>query len=226
MEDVEAGDVSRLPKFDRVFTDWDTSFKDKSTSDYVAGGVWGVKGADHYLLKVWHDRLALSATKTSMKDARRWILDRWPGVQVYVVIEKAANGVEILEQLKREITGCVAFTASTDKVSRAEAAEPAFDSGNVWVPGVELGSLGDYDPARTPAWVQILIEECATFPAGAHDDLVDMVTMAINWNRTKNLGPTTVGVPRGRRVTVPTSPDGQRAGVTGRRIVPRHPGLS
>lgn len=220
---LEGGDPSGFPKFSRIFTDWDTSFKEKSSSDYVAGGIWGIHGADHYLLKVWHERMSLSATKTAMKDARRWIVDRFGSKQIYVVIENAANGVEIREQLAKEITGVVKFVASTDKTSRAEAAEPAFDSGNVYIPGAMLGTLGDYDPASTPAWAQEVVEQCATFPSGAHDDLVDMVTMAINWNRTKNLGRTTVTVPRGRAVTAPTG-EGPRRAATGRQVIPNSRG--
>jgi hypothetical protein len=35
------------------------------------------------------------------------------------------------------------------------------------------------DPARTPAWVMELIEECAQFPPARYDDQVDSVTQAL-----------------------------------------------
>ena len=38
------GDVTRLPPFRRIVHSWDTSFKEKTSSDYVAGG-WGSTGA-------------------------------------------------------------------------------------------------------------------------------------------------------------------------------------
>lgn len=188
LEAAELGKPDRLPRFRRVFSSWDTSFKEKSTSDYVAGGLWGVLGGDRYLLKVVHARMSLPATMTAMRDLRRWGLERWPKAATSIVIEKSANGVEILEQLTRELPGVVPYTASTDKTSRAVAAEPDFDSGNVFIPGAESVTLGDYDPARTPAWAQEVIEECAVFPGGDHDDLMDMVTMALNWVRGKPQG--------------------------------------
>ena len=38
------------------------AFKDLSTSDYVAGGVWGAKGADRYLLDQVRKRLGVPET--------------------------------------------------------------------------------------------------------------------------------------------------------------------
>lgn len=194
LDAAERGDTSKLPAFTRVFSDWDTSFKDKSSSDYVAGGIWGVYRGDRYLLRVYHERARLSRTKTLMLEARAWILERWPHAATNVVIEKAANGVEIIEELEREIPGVVAYVASTDKVSRAEAAEPDFESGNVFVPGYGLPDLSGYD-ARTPDAIQKVIEECAAFPNASHDDLVDMVTMALNWVRTKGNALSTITTP-------------------------------
>jgi predicted phage terminase large subunit-like protein len=206
LDAAEAGDVSKFPKFTRVFTDWDTAFKDKTTSDYVAGGIWGVAGGNRYLLRMYHEQARLSRTKTLMKEARKWCLERWPHAAFSLVIEKAANGVEIIEELRQEIPGVIPYVASVDKTARAEAAEPDLESGNIFVPGYRMPDSGEVDP-RSPAFSQILIEECAKFPGGEHDDLVDMFTMAINWVRTKGSGQgtslrpaATTVVPAARRV--------------------------
>jgi len=53
---------------------WDMSFKDKATSDYVVGQVWGVKGADRYLLDQHRARLDMPGTK----EAVRSLSARWP----------------------------------------------------------------------------------------------------------------------------------------------------
>jgi hypothetical protein len=95
------------------------------------------------------------------------------------------------------------------------AAEPDFNSGNVFIAGApkpphdDLGRGVNYVPVKTPAWAQDVIEQCAKFPRGRHDDLVDMTTQAINWVR-KNIGrgsslhspaetemPPMVGIPTG-----------------------------
>lgn len=203
LADVAKADVGKLPKFNRIVLSWDTAFKEKTTSDFVAGGVWGRHGGDTYLLRLFHARAGLNATKQAMLDQRAWALDRWPGVPVHLLIEKSANGVEIIDQLKREVPGVQPVVASVDKTLRAEAAAPDLESHNVFIPGRANGEMTDYDPSVTPAWAQQQVEECATFPNGTHDDLVDQFTQAINWLRTRGLGRASVSSPSSHRIPAP-----------------------
>jgi predicted phage terminase large subunit-like protein len=55
--------------------------------------------------------------------------------------------------------------ASGDKVMRANSISDIFASGVVWAP--------------ENRWADDVIEECAAFPMGAHDDYVDTVIMAL-----------------------------------------------
>lgn len=173
-----------LPQFTGLVQSWDTAFKDRTSSDYVVGGLWGQKGADLYLLAVRRDRMGLSATKDAMRAMTGQAQERWPRLPMRILIEKSANGVEIIEELKRELRGVLPVTASTSKVARAEAAEPALEAGNIHVPGeAEPDSPAGYNSTLTPEFAAALIEECAVFPNGAHDDQVDMLTQAVNWTR-------------------------------------------
>ena len=52
-----------------------------------------------------------------------------------------------------------------DKFSRMNACSPVFESGMVYAPDTR--------------WAEEVIEECASFPAGEHDDLVDSTTQAL-----------------------------------------------
>ena len=126
-----------------------------------------------------------------MVDMRQWCLDRWPHLPIRTLIEKSANGTEIIEQLKGVITGVIPIPVTVDKTTRLEACEPDYVSHNVWVPGKPKPSMDDYDAGQTPAWVQTLIEEISSFTGSgaAHDDLVDMTTMALNWVRTNTRTP-------------------------------------
>ena len=156
------------------------------SSDFVAGGLWGQVGSDLYLLALRRERMSLSATKQAMRDMTALAEQRWPGLPHRVLIEKSANGVEIIEELKREIRGVTPVVASTSKVARAEAAEPALEAGNIFVPGQAAPEMpSGYNEAMTPAFAQSLIEECAVFPNGAHDDQVDMFTQAVNYTRAR-----------------------------------------
>ena len=95
----------------------------------------------------------------------------------------------VVRAARMEVPGIIDVTVSSDKQTRAEAAEPDFNSHNVYVPGKEKSDFSDYDPAITPSWVQDLIEQCSGFPSMKHDDLVDMTTLALNWVRTRTRSP-------------------------------------
>lgn len=201
-----AEDFHRLPKFSTIMVSWDTSFKEKTTSDFVAGQAWGVHGADRYLLRSWHGRMNSTATMTVMKEARAWAQKKWPYAAHYTVVEKSANGVEILEQMRTEVAGLVPFPISTDKHQRVEAATPMLEFSNVFVPGYSLADLSG--PRQdTPSDTMDLIEECAKFPNAAHDDRVDAFTQAMIWISNRAPKPLRTASPFSggrRRRAVPT----------------------
>lgn len=200
---LDAENLHLLPAFQAIIASWDTSFKDKTTSDYVAGGTWGILGGDRYLLRITVERMSLSQTKTAMLEHRTWALERWPHLPWRGLIEKSANGVEIIEQLKREIPGVTSVTASADKTTRAWAAQPDLESGNVFVPGYPAPEGSGYDAGRTPTKVQEMVEQAAKFPLAEHDDIVDMVTQLLNWIRVNGVTPMRTSSAVGRRIAKP-----------------------
>lgn len=204
-------DPGKLPAFRMIVHSWDTAFKAKTSSDFVAGTTWGISPPNLYLLRLRHERMGMGATMDAMKEARQWGLGHWPRAAHYVLIEKAANGVEIIDELKREITGITPVTVSVDKMLRAEAAAPDLESGNVFVPGWADADLSGPDPA-TPSMTLTLIEELAVFDKGAHDDLVDSFTQAVNWVRLRGKTRARSRVPQGQMPT-----PGGLAGAIGRR---------
>ena len=68
----------------------------------------------------------------------------------------------------------VNFTPSrgNDKLSRVHSISPLFESGMIWAP--------------EERWADELIEECAAFPNGEYDDLVDSTTQALMRYRQGN----------------------------------------
>jgi len=46
---------------------WDMAFKDKATSDYVVGQVWGAQGADRFLLDQRRARMDMPATQEAVR---------------------------------------------------------------------------------------------------------------------------------------------------------------
>jgi predicted phage terminase large subunit-like protein len=168
-----------LPRFEQIIASWDTAVRDTTTSDYVVGQVWGIHGADQYLLHSYRQRASLQQTKDAMRAAHHWIAQRWPRTPQRILIEKSANGVEIITELQRELPGVLAVTVSADKITRAIAASPPLEAGNIFLPGrAAPGSAAGYQAA---AWVAELIEEAAAFPNGHYDDQIDAYSQAINY---------------------------------------------
>lgn len=202
------GQRDNLPDFRMVVCSWDTSFKAKVSSDKVAGTAWGVTrhvddqgivrpGADHWLLATFNDRKSLQGTKDEMRSMRARMVEWFPYLPVYVLIEKTANGPEIIEQLEREIEGVLPISVSADKKLRAEAASPALESHNVFLPGAMKRDGTGPDPAITDAEVMAAVEQAAKFTGTGNeeDDWVDSFTQEINWVRTKDLDGSTVAAP-------------------------------
>lgn len=150
-------------RFDEVIQSWDCTFKDLQSSDYVVGQVWGRKGANSYLLDQVRARLDLPGTLNAI----RGLTAKWPNA-TRKLIEDKANGSAVIQTLKNEIAGLIPVNPEGGKVVRAQAVSAKIESGNVYLPHPALY-----------AWVAPLVEECAAFPHGRHDDSVDSLTQAL-----------------------------------------------
>ena len=147
----------------RIYQSWDLAFKDRSSSDWVVGQVWGASGGDRFLLAQTRDRLDFVATKRAVRQLRA----AWPSTAA-TWIEDKANGPAIIAELRREISGLLPVNPRESKEARAWATTGDLAAGNIWLPA----------PEEAP-WVRDFVEECAAFPNGSHDDQVDAYTQAI-----------------------------------------------
>lgn len=85
------------------------------------------------------------------------------------LVEAKADGKAIMATLKSEIPGITPINPQGSKVVRARAIAPYWAAGNIWLP----------HPSRAP-WISEFIHEITTFPASAHDDQLDAMTMAVD----------------------------------------------
>jgi predicted phage terminase large subunit-like protein len=161
---IAAVGVARL---DELIQSWDCAFKNLDTSDYVVGQVWGRVGPNFLLLDQVRARMDCPATVKAI----RLLTAKWP-YTLAKLIEDKANGSAVIQMLANEIPGLLPITPEGGKVARAAAVSPLIEAGNAYLP----------HPQYAP-WVSDLIEECAAFPNGAHDDQVDAMTQALlRWN--------------------------------------------
>jgi len=160
---VEVPAVELPLRFEEAVQTWDLNFKDTATSDFVAGMVMGRLGANKFVLDYARERLGITAT---MDAIRHWT-GKWPQA-VAKLIEDKANGPAVIQMLRNEVPGLIPVEPQGGKVSRAYAAQPEVESGNVYLPHPHFA-----------AWTNEFINNAAAFPNAAHDDDVDAFTQAI-----------------------------------------------
>ena len=141
----------------------DATFKESDTSDFVAIQVWGKLNGDYYLMDVIKKRMDFPDTLRAI----RYMADKYPQKHS-ILVEDKANGSAIISMLKHEIGGIIPITPKESKVGRANAITGIVEGGNVYLP-------------RYADFTQEFIEEFASFPSGAHDDMVDACTQFINF---------------------------------------------
>jgi predicted phage terminase large subunit-like protein len=156
-------DESLPTDFDLKIISVDCAFKDHCNSDFVAIGVIGVKGRKRFILNVVNRHLDAAATEAEIRRQRN--VHR--PVRA-ILVEDRANGPAVIQRLKYDIPGVVEIKPQGGKVARLNAAAPEWQAGD-W-----------YIDRRAP-WSALFVDQLVTFPAGRHDDMVDMVTQVSSW---------------------------------------------
>lgn len=154
----------RPTKFDRMIISWDFAVKDKKTSDYAVGGVYGANGANVYLV----DQVRGQWDFPRALDEFVKLCRKYPNAHKKLVEAKAV-GPAIVQTLKSKISGIVEVEPRGDKVARMNAVAPMYESGNVWYP----------DPEIAP-WINDHLQEMCRFPHGVNDDRVDSESQALD----------------------------------------------
>jgi predicted phage terminase large subunit-like protein len=158
------------PPCEAIIQSWDTAFLKTQRSDYSACTTWGVfymdddegnKRPNLILLDAWKEKLEFPELKKAAYDK---YFEYEPD---QLIVEKKASGAPLIFELRAMGLPVTEFTPSrgSDKIARVNAVTDLFASGVVWHP-----------PTR---WADELIEECAAFPSGEHDDYVDSMTQAM-----------------------------------------------
>ena len=144
---------------------WDTGFKTGEDNSYSACTTWIDTDRGYYLVHAWWDRVTFPELK---REAAR-LYERFKPDEV--LIEDKASGQSLLQELAESTKMPIKPVKSTaDKVARAHAVTPVFESGNVYIPQGE-------------DWAEEVIEHAARFPRTKNTDIVDSVTQALEYLR-------------------------------------------
>lgn len=175
--DYENIEAIELPdKFDRTLQSWDMTFKDSKGTDLVAGGVWGNKGASIFKLDLIYERMDFVATIQAFLT----MTAKWPAVTLKLVEDKA-NGPAVIAMLRHKVGGIIPVLPEGSKQARASAVSPLIEAGNIYLPHPLIAG-----------WVNAFIDQCANFPNGVNDDMVDEMSQALKrfmYARDRNLPP-------------------------------------
>lgn len=155
-------------KFDMIYDAWDLAVKDKITSDFIAGVIFGVVGALKYILHVTKKKAGFADSIKAIKLHR----DRYPEID-RTIIEDKANGSPVLEVIRKEIPGVLPYVPKYDKIVRLRTCEPEFEAGQILFP---IDDIATFD-------VKDFITSLTSFPNGDSDDDVDATSCGINYYR-------------------------------------------
>jgi predicted phage terminase large subunit-like protein len=161
-------DYNHMPKLEHIIQSYDTAFMKKETADYSAITTWGVfrKDEDSPANLILVDAIKGRYEFPELRRKAKELYDYWNPETV--LIEAKASGLPLTYELRNMGIPVINFTPSkgNDKHTRVNAVAPLFESGTIWAP-------------THKEFAQDVIEECAAFPYGDNDDLVDSMTQAV-----------------------------------------------
>jgi len=155
------------PEMVHIIQSYDTAYSKKETADFSAISTWGIFYPKNsykpsaILMDCKKGRWDFpELKKTAMEEYKYWDPET-------VLIEAKASGMPLTDELRAMGIPVVNFTPSkgNDKHVRVNSVAPLFEAGMVWRPDER--------------WAEEMVEECAAFPFGEHDDLVDSMTQAM-----------------------------------------------
>ena len=174
-------DKPHLPPCEAIIQSWDTAFLKTQRADYSACTTWGIFHHPNADGQTVPNLILIDAYKEKLEfpELKKAAYDKYHEFEPdQMIIEAKAAGSPLIFELRAMGIPVTEFTPSRgqDKIARVNAVTDLFASNVIWHP-----------PTR---WADEVIEECAAFPSGDNDDLVDSTTQALlrfrqgGWIRT------------------------------------------
>ena len=148
-----------------IYQSWDTAYKKNEDNAYQCCGTWYEYEHGFFLEHVFVEKMTYPELKQKVIS-----LDseyRPHGT----IVEDKSSGTPIMQELEIDTKiNFIKILPELDKISRAHAASPTFEAGNVYI--------------RTNApWSNLVIEQLIMFPNCKIKDIMDMVSQYINYIR-------------------------------------------
>lgn len=180
----------KYPGFDFILASLDGAYTAKEENDPSALTIWGVfrdaqENPQVMLIYAWQDRLEFNELVQKVTDI--CTVDQTPKSHPRfpvdkLLIESKATGMSVGQEMYRlyGLSGqfgidLVDPKRHGDKVARVQSIQHLFSTGMICAPD--------------RAFVDMVIDQCAVFPKGSHDDLVDSTAQALRWLRDSGFMP-------------------------------------
>jgi len=158
------------PFCDYIIQSWDTAFEKNNRADYSACTTWGIFYRPNENGEETANIILLDAVKERMEfpELKAKAFNKYKEFNPdTLIVEKKAAGAPLIYEMRRMGIPLSEYTPGkgSDKIARVNAISDLFASGMVWCPNRR--------------WADEVMEECASFPNGDHDDLVDSTSQAL-----------------------------------------------
>lgn len=211
VERTPSGPMKFVPELKPLYVlgSLDTAFSEKEESDYSALTVWVVyddpvtKHRRIMLADAWQKRLPeMSGEEVERhpneseavwrrRAQEKWGLVEWVNYTCArrrvnkLIIENKSRAPDVVRTLRRLFAGrdyaIEAVDIRGDKWARASAVVDLFTDGMIHAPAT-VSETGD---VQFLEWADMTMRDIAAFPRGAHDDLLDSMSMALKYLRDR-----------------------------------------
>ena len=157
-----------VPEMHYVIQSYDTAFSKKETADFSAITTWCVFQPEEGSLRPALLLLDSKKGRWDFPELKRVAYEQYtywdPDT---IIVEAKASGMPLTDELRQAGIPVVNYSPGKgqDKIARVNSVAPILEAGMVYVPETR--------------WAEELVEECAAFPHGDYDDLVDSTTQAL-----------------------------------------------
>jgi predicted phage terminase large subunit-like protein len=176
-----------FPDFGTVIASLDTALEEKTESDYNAiiglGAFPSENGNLQLMLRLGDKK------RCKLAELVKWVAEHCYKIKAdYLLIEHKTRGRDVFDEIQRIYANApwqtILLLPQGDKVSRLNAVANLFSGDMRKDPatGIDVYEGGIIFAPETD-WADEVINETATFPKGAHDDLVDALSQAVSWVR-------------------------------------------
>lgn len=136
-----------------------------ATADGVGILVMGGKGVQRFIFADETKPMSYPETKKRIRE----LIKDYPDV-TRILVEKAAAGDPLIQDLELEFAGMMGLGVRSDKKVRCAAMSPAIEAGTVFL-------------LEGATWLDDFITEVCIFPNGKHDDRVDALSQLMAFYR-------------------------------------------